>query len=240
MNGSESEMEWHPGCPLQWHGHLLQLLPQGALYWEDQQALLLSDCHLGREYSLQRSGLALPGGPSFSCLNRIEQLLSRFKPQQLIVLGDLVHARCSLAPELVTALSDCRRRWRNIDWWLVAGNHDRGSTETLAALGWQVQQQRRLENVLLCHEPPDGEANVDLPTFCGHIHPGVRLPRERVRLPCFAVSKHRLLFPAFGDLTGTFPLVPEAGERIFVVTDRQVREIPTSLLSPRHGRTFYR
>jgi metallophosphoesterase superfamily enzyme len=39
----------------------------------------------------------------------------------------------------------------------------------------------------------------------GHIHPGISLvipPKRQVRLPCFLVSDHQIILPAFSTFTG--------------------------------------
>lgn len=86
--------------------------------------------------------------------------------------------------------------------------------------------------------PGEGARGASLPSpsdpdpgyeIAGHLHPAVRLEgrgRDRLRLPCFWVRPTQCILPAFGGLTGSGRVRPRSGDRIFVVGDGQVAEVP--------------
>jgi hypothetical protein len=49
-----------------------------------------------------------------------------------------------------------------------------------------------------------------------------------MRAACFYFSKNLALLPAFGSFTGTHPVSPRAGDRVFAVGDGRVIMLPTS------------
>jgi DNA ligase-associated metallophosphoesterase len=191
--------------PLLWRGERLELLGARAVWDPQRQLLLVADLHLGKAETFQLHGIPLPSDGDAETLNALLTLAHRWQPQQLIVLGDLIHSRLGLTAELrqklaaLPALLGCPLR-------LIGGNHERGSwiedlpQEPAQALGpWW-----------LSHEPDPQNDRLNL---CGHLHPALRLGHrsDRLRLPCFSYSKtqERLALPAFGALTGGMELVGE-------------------------------
>ncbi len=78
----------------------------------------------------------------------------------------------------------------------------------------------------LCHHPePVAGAYV----LAGHLHPCVSVhgrARERLRLPCFHFGAQVGVLPAFGTFTGMHPIARAAGDRVFLVADNAVLELP--------------
>ena len=70
----------------------LTLTNQRVLYWESRAALILSDVHIGKSAHFQKSGIPVSSKVFQQDLWRLEQLILRFKPKQLVVVGDLFHA----------------------------------------------------------------------------------------------------------------------------------------------------
>ncbi|MCB0373931.1 MAG: metallophosphoesterase, partial [Muricauda sp.] len=65
-------------------------------------------------------------------------------------------------------------------------------------------------------------------TFCGHIHPAVKLSgfgRQQLRLPCFFKSKNQMILPAFGEFTGTHALKPKKEDEVYVIVEDSVVKI---------------
>ncbi|MEB3177027.1 MAG: ligase-associated DNA damage response endonuclease PdeM [Synechococcus sp.] len=215
---------------LTWQGCELQFLPERALWLEQQGLLLIADVHLGKAEHLQRHGIALPSDGDASNLERIEQLVLRHQPRELLILGDLIHHPRSVAPELHQRVEQLVERLPcSVSW--VEGNHDRGSH--LGPLLGQPSQQR--QGLWLSHEPeppPHGLLNV-----CGHLHPVsiLRQASDKLRLACFSYAKSipRLVLPAFGCLTGGHPA--ERTSEQWVVVDGTVLALPKSLRLPASG-----
>jgi metallophosphoesterase superfamily enzyme len=120
--------------------------------------------------------------------------------------------------------------WRNsrpqLEIMLVRGNHDLHAGDPPTEWGIHCVDEPWIENGLaLSHAPCDYDS---APIICGHIHPCVRLhdvDGSTHRVPCFLVRKKQMLLPAFGSFTGTHPVRPRAGERVFVIGPNQVNEI---------------
>ncbi len=60
--------------------------------------------------------------------------------------------------------------------------------------------------------------------LCGHIHPAIQFRDSgaAVRLPCFWLTQNRLIFPAFGDFTGTCVIRPQQEDRVWAVVDNEL------------------
>lgn len=194
------------------------LLPGGACYWCETESLLLADLHLGREVSFRRAGFPLPEGPTLACLARVERVLETRDVRQVYILGDLVHARCSLSDDLEERIRQLLKRHSRIAFHLVEGNHDRRASQRLRQLGLNVVPNCEENGILLIH---DASGTTER-SISGHVHPGVRLPGEARRLPCFWVRPKQFLLPAFGDLTGTFEIKPARDESVYLVTAEMV------------------
>ncbi len=187
--------------PFRWRGHRLELLAERAVWDPGQRALLLADVHLGKAECFQARGVALPSDGDAANLNGLLALAHRYQPQQVVVLGDLVHGRAGLTSELrakIRALPEllgCRLR-------LIEGNHERGS----ALEGLVHEPSTALGPLWLSHAPGPRPGLLNL---CGHLHPVAVVGRgaDRLRLPCFAYHRlqEQLQLPAFGALTGGHP-----------------------------------
>lgn len=205
-----------------WQKQTFSLLPGGACYWFETQSLLVSDLHLGREVSFRRAGLPLPEGPSTACLSRLEQLLLNHAPRRIYILGDLVHAHCSLNEDLEFQIRELLSRFPELPFHLIEGNHDRRASRRLKQLGLQVTDQFEENGVVLIH---DGSQTRNR-CISGHLHPGVRVPGEPRRLPCFWIRPQQILLPAFGNLTGTFEIRRRPGDQVYLMTPEMVARYP--------------
>lgn len=201
---------------LEWQGEELLLLGERAVWDPHCRTLLVADLHLGKAETFQAHGIPLPSDGDLETLNDLVGLANRWRPQQLVVLGDLVHSRLGLTTELrqkleaLPELLGCPLR-------LIGGNHDRGSW--IASL--QQEPAQALGPWWLSHEPDPRPGRLNL---CGHLHPVAQVGRgnSRLRLPCFSLDEvqQRLALPAFGRLTGGHPTAQ--GERLWLVADRAV------------------
>src|SRR5688500_16707881 len=76
-----------------------------ALFWEEQEALVLSDLHLGKTGHFRKAGIAVPQAVLKEDMQRLMTLVHYFGPQQLIVVGDFFHSHANLELEFF-------KRWR--------------------------------------------------------------------------------------------------------------------------------
>jgi len=204
-------------------GTRLWLLADRALYWPQQQALLVADVHLGKAASYRALHQPVPRGTTAASLARLDALLARYPCRQLIVLGDFIHARTGRAPATLALLQDWRERHPGLHIRLIRGNHDRKAGDPPPSLAIEVLDEPWvLEPFALQHEPTP---HANRPVLAGHVHPVCLLrgrARQRLRLPCFVIDEQVSLLPAFGEFTGGWEVLPEAPARLYVTGDGQV------------------
>lgn len=201
-------------------GEPMQLFADRALYWPARRRLLIADLHLGKADVFRAAGIALPSGGTAHDLTRIDALIAASGAQSLCVLGDVLHGAAH------------HRRWRERwDAWretqptlhiaALRGNHDRA----LDAAGLDIETlgERAVDGgFLLCHEP---QTQPGLHAICGHLHPVLKLPGIRGRLPGFWLRADCTVLPAFSAFTGGAEVQLARGERFAVCAGGQVRAV---------------
>ena len=70
----------------------LILTNQRALFWQRENALILSDVHIGKTAHFRKHGIPMPDDVLQKDLERLKQLILRFGPKTLLIVGDLFHA----------------------------------------------------------------------------------------------------------------------------------------------------
>ncbi len=219
-------------------GACMELWPQKAVHLPDHNAVLVADVHLGKAQAFRRLGVPVPGGTTQDNLQVLDELLGCTGARQLIFLGDFLHAPQSSSPALLHAVQAWRQRHAAVAMVLVRGNHDLRAGDPPAALDIEVVDEPwSLGPWALCHHPQQVQGQYAL---AGHVHPAVQVRRagragrlgrsaDRLRLPCFHLGPQIAVLPAFGQFTGSHTVQPQADDRVFVVADDTVRELPTAL-----------
>jgi len=201
---------------LAWQGEELLLLGERAIWDPDRRTLLVADLHLGKAETFQAHGIPVPSDGDLETLNALIALAVRWQPEEIVVLGDLIHSRLGLTSELRQKL-DALPTLLGCPLRLIGGNHDRGSW----IAGLRQDPPVALGPWWLSHEPDPRAGRLNL---CGHLHPVALLGRngDRLRLSCFSYCprSERLALPAFGALTGGMPL--PAHERQWLVAEGTV------------------
>lgn len=215
------------GQAIELGGHALELLPEGAVYWPAQAALLLADLHLGKAAAFRRAGLAIPEGDTASTLRRLDALMAVWRPREVILLGDILHVRLGSDPALKRRILDWRAAHAGIAVTAVIGNHDRELQALEPALRCDEEGRERA-GLVLRHHPPDQASGQ--PWVGGHWHPVVRLTAggDSLRLPAFVHEPgDGLILPAFGGMTGGSLVPARAGRRRYVSSGEQVFAVDT-------------
>lgn len=197
-------------------GERLILDVNRAIWWSQAKSLLLADVHFGKGSVLRQSGIAVPTGQTATDLERLDRLIERFQPHEILVLGDLVHGRTAIDARWVQQVNEWRQRHRAVAMRLIAGNHDRHFDPE--HLGFEaISHSLQVGPFVLSHEPIPCDNGYVL---AGHVHPGisVRDGWRRHRLPAFRFGMDTAVLPAFGSLTGLHEYSPAEGERIIAVT----------------------
>ncbi len=211
---------------LSWAGQDWLADPSGALWWPARRSLLLADLHFGKVGHFRRAGVPLPHSAFDKGLRSIDFLVDVYRPDCLIVLGDLFHSYYNREVEYFRAW---RRRQKGLEVQLVQGNHDVLKPALMADLGLiNMGESLLLGDLELRHDPePAAEHFAQPPSFriSGHVHPGVKLKgygRQSLLLPCFCFSAQQALLPAFGTFTGLHRIRPGKGDRVFVLSGQRV------------------
>lgn len=199
------------------------LLGDRAAYLPEGQRLLIADLHLGKSHTFRRLGVPVPAGTTADDLDRLDRLIDCMRPQELVFLGDLIHARQGRSPAIETRVQAWRERHAGLEMRLVRGNHDSRSGDPPQSWGFSVVEEPWLcAGWALCHHPRQIEGHYAL---AGHLHPCISVGRgsERLRLPCFHIGPHGAVLPAFGGFTGMHPVRREPGDRVAVLAEGTVR-----------------
>lgn len=208
---------------IQLQGEILELLPEKAIWWPAQQAIIVSDLHWGKTAHFRRHGIAIPSQVQAADEIRLASLISRYNATQLIIAGDLFHSRHNSE---VAAFAHWRQAHAALRIILVSGNHDILPREHYES--WQMEVYRDKLQVgpfVIQHDMSN-----DCDNFCihGHVHPAVMIKGRGhtggMKIDCFAVDEHRLILPAFGSFTGKYILDPGAFHHIYLAAGNEVMQ----------------
>ncbi|OOV20125.1 ligase-associated DNA damage response endonuclease PdeM [Flavobacterium sp. LM4] len=197
------------------------LHPCGAAFWEEKKILLISDLHLGKVSHFRKHGMAIPEKAIPENFNRLNNILELFDAETIIFLGDLFHSKMNKEWNL---FSDWTKRIKK-QIILVEGNHDIISKKNYIDLHIEIYSELIIDDFLLTHHPTERE---NLFNFCGHIHPGIKLKglgKQFLSLSCFFRKTNQMIFPAFGEFTGNFYLIPEENDKVYALAKGEVIEI---------------
>ncbi len=212
----------------------VELLPDKALFLPDSRTLIVADVHWGKAATYRSLGVPVPHGTTRTGLDRLDALLTVTCAEQLLVLGDLIHARAGMQPHTIATLERWRESRRTLRIALVRGNHDYRAGDPPASLDIEcVDAPLHVGPFALCHHPCERDSGYVL---AGHIHPVVQLRgrgRQKVTLPCFAFGSRSGLLPAFGEFTGGAVIDQRDFVRTFVIADDTV--IPLEPSVPAHA-----
>lgn len=180
---------------------LLTLTNQRALYWRDEATLVVSDLHIGKTAHFRKAGIAIPSAILDNDLRRLQGLINHFKVKVVLVVGDLFHAENNTdIDQFHNFINDNS----TIKFELIKGNHDRLKNSFYEAMGIDIYKTHKdVGGLRFVHD----EQHCDAAVFCvsGHTHPGVTIKgrgKVLIKLPCFELSEHRLILPAFSEFTG--------------------------------------
>lgn len=206
--------------------HQFWLSANRAIFWENHEALIVSDVHIGKTGHFRKAGIGVSPKVYVEDLQRLLATILFFKVSKLIIVGDLSHSKKNKELDLFS-------RWRNdfpslqID--LVKGNHD-----ILDDLWYNENNitlhhhQLCIDDLCFCHDLDECTATQDQYIISGHLHPGVKLRgmgKQAFSLPCFYFTERFGVLPAFSHFTGNSLIKPNAGENVYAIADNQVLKI---------------
>jgi uncharacterized protein len=208
----------------------LWLSPERSIFWEEEKALILSDSHFGKTGHFRKSGIALPQAVFLEDLQRLFNLLQFYKPERLIVVGDLFHSSSNKEHLLF-------EKWRNdfiqLEIMLVKGNHD------ILHHDWYLQtnihvfdeELLRINVFAFAHDHLHIEKfpqHEDAYFFTGHLHPGISIKgksRQQLSFPCFYFNERFAVLPAFSKFSGLALIDKKKTDNVFAIVNGELIEL---------------
>jgi DNA ligase-associated metallophosphoesterase len=196
-------------------GQNLLLLPQKAIYWQQEKTLIAADVHLGKVGHFRKAGIAVPRNMEQDDLAVLSDLIFEHKPEKIIFLGDLFHSDMNADWEWFALW---RKQLPKLEIILIRGNHDILHDSHYLELDITLRDQLAVGPFLMLHHPLAEAALLQTEgyVFCGHIHPGVNLV-GRARQ-----SITQVILPSFGKFTGRVAVRSAENDRIFAVLKDKV------------------
>jgi DNA ligase-associated metallophosphoesterase len=181
----------------------------GALFWQAQRLLVVSDLHLEKGSSFAARGVLLPPYDTVATLSRLAAVIARHDPLMVIALGDSFHDRNAHERLSETNREALMAMQVRRDWIWISGNHDPALPSDL---GGVVASEVAIGPIVFRHEPTGASGEI-----AGHLHPKARVPTRgrSIERRCFASDGERAVMPAFGAYTGGLSIRDPAFSKIF-------------------------
>lgn len=216
-----------PPVPYKLKEQTLWLSAERCLYWEDEQALIVSDIHFGKTGHFRKAGIGIPQTVFKEDLQRLFAQIQLFKPNRLVVVGDFFHSSMNKEMQL---FEKWRRDLSSLPIHLVLGNHD------ILNLTWYKEHHIEVHLPELCiapftfiHEPvTNAKATTSGYAFSGHLHPGVQvsgISKQSLRFPCFYFNETYAVLPAFGRFTGLHTVKTKKRDKVFAIVNKTILEL---------------
>ncbi|WP_024510125.1 ligase-associated DNA damage response endonuclease PdeM [Bradyrhizobium sp. ARR65] len=198
----------------------------GALFWEEQRLLVVSDLHLEKGSSFAARGTLLPPYDTPATLSRLSSVIARHNPRMVIALGDSFHDRNAHQRLAGSDRDSIGALQAGRDWIWISGNHDPAIP---SELGGEVASEIAIGPITFRHEPTGAFGEI-----AGHLHPKARVSTRgrSMERRCFASDGERAVMPAFGAYAGGLSIRDQAFAKIFVSSftahllgDRRVHSI---------------
>ncbi|MBV7268238.1 ligase-associated DNA damage response endonuclease PdeM [Winogradskyella luteola] len=178
----------------------LVLTNHRAIYWEKENTLILSDLHIGKTAHFRKHGIPVPDDIFQKDLERLKILINHFKAKTLLIVGDLFHAEANID---FNTFKFWLAQFEDLQIHLIKGNHDRVSKHLITDFNIKLETEVKINELTFVHEHLKVHSNSF--TISGHTHPGVMLKgkgKQRLKLPCYQVTKNQIVLPAFSLFTG--------------------------------------
>jgi DNA ligase-associated metallophosphoesterase len=200
------------------------LLSEKALYKDDERLLIVADVHLGKASHFRKEGISISPNAQMADYDNITHLFNKIMPVRVYFLGDLFHSAFNRDWHY---FCDMIALFPAIKFTLIRGNHDLIHPSKFKELCIDVVDTIEDNKFIYSHEPlaevPDGKINI-----VGHIHPGIVLSgagRQSVKIPCFYITRNRVIVPAFGVLTGLYNMKKEQDTKIYAVLPGSIVQV---------------
>ena len=204
------------------------ILNEPALFLKDKKILIIADLHIGIEEGLKDSGVH-SGSQTKKVLNKINKICKKYKPKEIILLGDIKH---NIPSSTYQERKDVKFFLEKIKEFskihIIPGNHD-GNIKKICPMDITIHQSEGIiiDDIGLIHGhkwPKKEIFNVET-IIIGHTHPSITL-KDRMNIktnePCWIKTNfyfdkikekyniennpELIILPAFNPLCGGIPI----------------------------------
>jgi len=181
-----------------------------CLVLDEGPTVVLGDLHLGYERALENEGVYLPRINTDSIREALNEILYRYEPQRVVLLGDIKHdfkrsgwEEKNEVKKIFSLLAEAA------EVIPVKGNHDNYLQNVIADLGLMAVDYVDLMGFRLEHGHVDSGVR---PVIIGHEHPSVRIPGSvggSLKIQCFVHAKAEgvIVLPPFSPFASGNDLV---------------------------------
>ena len=204
-------------------GEPVLLLPERALYLPARDTVLVADLHWGKAAAFRAAHVPIPTGTTASDLARLSRVLHSTGAKQLVVLGDLLHAKAGRQQGTLDTIAEWRARHADVQMQLVRGNHDKHAGDPPSSLDIACVDAPWMLGPFVCTHHP--EPSTDGYVLAGHLHPHVALGRRadsRIKLPCFVFGESVAILPAFTEFSGKGAYRVVSGDQLFAIVESEI------------------
>src|SRR5436189_2120846 len=163
-----------------------------AIWFERLSILAVADLHIGYNWAHRHSGQMLPLHQPADTIGRLKALRDFYKPDELLLLGDIVHRALPL-PQIQAELQKLLSQFKDVR--LIAGNHDRFLEKLIPA---RLEMEHLRADYLFVHGHLPAERHERV--VMGHEHPAISVGdgvATSLKCPCFLFSRKTIVLPAF-------------------------------------------
>ena len=207
-------------------GEELVLHPSRAVLWPAERTAFIADLHLGKSEIFRRSGIPIPEGDTLADLARLDRIIESRDLERVVLLGDFLHAASPGGSSHAEAFMTWRSRHAQLEFLVIAGNHDRRAAgrELASAVTWELEERRM--GPFVCRHHPGASPHGYV--LSGHLHPVLNLygsHRERARVPVCWMRRDYSVLPSFGSFTGGGDIEPSNGDRLYAFAAERVWKV---------------
>jgi len=202
------------------------LLKEKALWIPEISAIVIADVHLGYESGMFDEPF-YPKMQFREISERMERLMEKYGPEQVIINGDLKHEFSKTPYPEFSEVRDFLDILEDAKVTLVRGNHDNFIVGYLRNRGVQVVNFLETERFFFMHGHE--EHNTKKIAIVGHEHPAIRIRDEiggSAIFPCFLVKEDRIVMPAFSEMGGGYERIGRyEGYVIYLISQESITKI---------------
>lgn len=215
-----------------------------CLLLDDGPTMVVGDLHLGYERALEDEGMYLPRINTGSIRDALNEILSLYEPERVVLLGDIKHDfRRAGREESEQVRSIASLVSEAAETVIVKGNHDNYIQNIVSEMGLMAVDHIDVMGYRLEHGHVDSGVR---PVIIGHEHPSVRIPGEvggGMKIQCFVHAEREgvIVIPPFSPFSSGNDLVLDddcvmapalrscdyADARIYGVTDMGLMDLGT-------------